>query len=81
MGLDVEVVIRPMVEDDLDVADHVMRVAFGTFLATAHPPSTFGEAQFVRPRFWAEPRWSLVAEINSEVVGSVFATRWGSFAF
>jgi GNAT superfamily N-acetyltransferase len=74
-------VIRPMVVHDLDTVDHVMRVAFGTFLSTPHPPSMFGETQYIRPRFNAEPRWAFVAEVDTEVVGSVLASRWGSFAF
>jgi len=77
----VRAMVRPMAEGDLDSADHVMRVAFGTYLEIPHPPSAFGTAQFVRPRFKAEPAWTFVAEVDSEVVGSVLATRWGSFAF
>ena len=70
-----------MTSDDLDEADHVMRVAFGTYFNSPDPASTFGAAQYVRSRFAAGPEWSFVAELDDEIVGSVFVTRWGSFGF
>ena len=76
-----DVVVRPMTLRDLDVADHVMRVAFGTYMNLPDPTVTFGPAQYVRSRFAAAPEWSFVAELDDEVVGSVFVTRWGSFGF
>jgi GNAT superfamily N-acetyltransferase len=76
-----DVSIRPLQEGDLDVADRVMRIAFGTFLGAPDPIMVFGDAEYVRPRFAAEPSWAFAAELDGEVVGSNFATRWGSFAF
>ncbi|MCL4368052.1 MAG: GNAT family N-acetyltransferase [Actinobacteria bacterium] len=73
------VVVRPMEAGDLDAADAVMRLAFGTFVGLVRPSEMFGDAQYVRPRFAAAPGWAFVAEIDGEVVGSNFATRWGSF--
>jgi predicted N-acetyltransferase YhbS len=75
------VLIRPFQEGDLDAADRVMRMAFGTFLGASDPMMVFGDAEYVRPRFRAEPSWAFVAELDGEVVGSNFATRWGSFGF
>lgn len=75
------VAIRPLAEDDLDAADRVMRTAFGTFLAAPDPIAVFGDAQYVRPRYRAAPSWAFAAELDGELVGSNFATRWGSFAF
>jgi predicted N-acetyltransferase YhbS len=77
----VSVVVRPMHDRDVDAVDHVMRVAFGTFLGVRDPATTFGEAQYVRSRYAAEPSWAFVAEHEGDLVGSVFATRWGSFGF
>ncbi len=76
-----DVSIRPLQEGDLDAADRVMRMAFGTFLGAPDPIMVFGDAEYVRPRFAAEPRWAFAAELDGEVVGSNFATRWGSFGF
>lgn len=76
-----DVVIRPLQEGDLDAADRVMRIAFGTFLGAPDPMMVFGDLDYVRSRFAAEPTWAFAAELNGEVVGSNFATRWGSFGF
>ncbi len=75
------IAIRPLTEDDLDAADRIMRTAFGTFLGAPDPIAVFGDAQYVRPRYRAAPSWAFAAELDGEVVGSNFATRWGSFAF
>ena len=75
------VVIRPLREGDLDVADRVMRLAFGTFMGVPDPVAVFGDAECVRPRYRAEPKWAFVAELDGEVVGSNFAACWGSFGF
>ena len=71
----------PLQEGDLDAADRVMRMAFGTFLGVPDPMMVFGDAEYVRSRFAAEPSWAFAAELDGEVVGSNFATRWGSFGF
>jgi GNAT superfamily N-acetyltransferase len=75
------VAIRALAEEDLDAADRVMRLAFGTFLAAPDPVAVFGDAQYVRPRYRAAPSWAFAAELDGEVVGSNFATRWGSYGF
>jgi GNAT superfamily N-acetyltransferase len=76
-----DVSIRPLQEGDLDAADRVMRIAFGTYLGAPDPIMVFGDAEYVRPRFSAEPSWAFAAELDGEVVGSNFATRWGSYGF
>jgi predicted N-acetyltransferase YhbS len=75
------VLVRPMLADDLDAADRVMRVAFGTFRALPDPSAAFGDSESVRTRYRAAPDCAWVAEVGGEVVGSVFAARWGSFGF
>jgi predicted N-acetyltransferase YhbS len=75
------VVVRPLEEGDLDAADHVMRVAFGTLMGLPEPAAAFGEAELVRTRFRAAPDCAWAAELDGAVVGSVFAARWGRFGF
>jgi GNAT superfamily N-acetyltransferase len=75
------VIVRPLVEDDLDAADHIMRIAFGTLRGLPEPAEAFGDAEFVRTRFRAAPDCAWVAQVDGSVAGSVFLTRWGSFAF
>jgi GNAT superfamily N-acetyltransferase len=76
-----QIAVRPLAEDDVDAADRIMRIAFGTFLGAPDPVEVFGDAQWVRPRYLAAPSWAFAAELGGELVGSNFATRWGSFAF
>jgi len=73
--------VRPMVEGDLDDADRVTRLAFGTYRGLPDPASTFGDAETVRTRFHAAPDCAWVAEDGGRVVGCVLAARWGSFGF
>ena len=76
-----DVHVRPMRADDLDAADRVMRLAFGTFRSLPDPSAAFGDADLVRTRFRAAPDCAWAAEVDGDVVGSVFAARWGSFGF
>jgi predicted N-acetyltransferase YhbS len=73
--------VRTMRADDLDSADRVLRLAFGTIHGLPDPSVAFGDADSVRTRFRAAPERSWVAELDGEVVGSAFAARWGSFGF
>ncbi len=75
-GTDVKV--RPLAEADLATADLIFRQAFGTFLGLPDPSATFGDADYVRTRWLADPTASLGAELNGELVASNFVTRWGS---
>ena len=75
------VVIRPLEPRDVDEADRVTRLAFGTFIGVADPLAVFGDAELVRTRFAAAPGWAFAAELDGQIVGSNFATRWGSFGF
>jgi GNAT superfamily N-acetyltransferase len=73
-----EVLIRPMREGDLEEADRIVRLAFGTFLGLPDPMKFMGDANYVRTRYLADPPAALTAEINGRVVGSNFALDWGS---
>jgi GNAT superfamily N-acetyltransferase len=76
-----EIVIRPMLESDLPAADRIIRVAFGTFLGMPDPTAFMGDASMARTRWLADPGSVVVAEHNGKVIGSNFATNWGSFGF
>src|SRR5262245_21809653 len=73
--------VRPLLADDLDTSDEVMRVAFGRFRGLPDPRAVFGDSEIARTRYRAAPDCAWVAELDGEVVGSVFAARWGSFGF
>ena len=80
-GAAAPVSVRPMVEPDLDRADEIFRVAFGTFLGAPEPETFFGTADYVRTRWAADPHAAFAATVEGEVVGSNFAADWGSVGY
>ena len=76
-----DITVRPLQESDLTTADHIMRVAFGTFIGLPEPAAFMGDANYVRTRWLADPEAAFAAEIGGELVGSNFATNWGSVGF
>ena len=66
---------------DPAAADRVLRLAFGTHKGLAEPIEFMGDATYVASRRAADPDAAFVAELEDQVVGSSFVTRWGSFAF
>ncbi|HEX3935486.1 MAG TPA: GNAT family N-acetyltransferase [Puia sp.] len=75
------VLIRSMRQGDLDAADRVTRLAFGTFLGMPDPLQFMGDAGYIHTRWKADPAAAFCAKIDNEVVGSVFAVNWGSVGF
>ena len=73
--------IRPLKENELEEADRIFRLAFGTFLALPDPLMFLGDAGYVRTRWQADPASAFAAEVDGELVGSNFATNWGSVGF
>ena len=75
-----EITISPLGEDDLPAADYVFRLAFGTMLGLAEPLRFAEGAEMVRSRYLADPAAAFKAEVDGDLVGSAFVTRWDSFA-
>jgi GNAT superfamily N-acetyltransferase len=76
-----DVSIRPLTENDLEEANHVYRLAFGTFLGLSDPMTFFADADFVKGRFHSNPSAAYAAEVNGKLAGSNFTTNWGSVGF
>jgi len=76
-----EVIIRPLRKEDLPDADRIMRLAFGTFMQMQEPERFAEGADHVKTRWIADPNAVFAAEVDGNVVGSNFATKWGSFGF
>ena len=76
-----EIIVRPLQEAELSTADTIMRLAFGTFIGLPDPMAFMGDASYVRTRWRANPKAAFAAEANGEVIGSNFATNWGSVGF
>jgi GNAT superfamily N-acetyltransferase len=75
------VAVRAFHERDLGEAARIVRVAFGTFLDLPEPEQCFADRDYVHSRFGAEHVAAFAAEEDGALVGSNFATRWGSFGF
>jgi len=73
--------VGPLAADALDSADHIFRVAFGTYLGHPDPPTFMGDADYIRTRWRADPAAAFGAYIDDVLVGSNFAANWGSVAF
>ena len=70
--------VRPLRDADLDRADEIFRVAFGTFLGV---PDPFGTVDYIHTRYAADPHAAFAATVDGELAGSNFATNWGSVGF
>ncbi len=73
--------VRPLVESDLDEADRIMRLAFGTFMGLPDPMAMWGDGDYARSRWRSDPEGALAAEHNGRLAGSNFAVRWGSLGY
>src|SRR6266851_32204 len=74
-------IIRPLTEADLPAARRIARTAFGTFLGAPDPENFWADLDYVYGRFAAEHVASFAAEVDGELVGSNFVTKWGSVGF
>jgi len=76
-----EIIVRPLIENDIPTADRICRLAFGTVIGLHDPMQFFGDRDPIRTRFRADPPAALAAEVNGELVGSNFIAHWGSVGF
>jgi len=77
-----EIIIRPLREEELSEASRIVRLAFATFLGLpAEDPRRPSDSDCVRPRWIANRDAVLAAEHDGKLVGTNFATSWGSFGF
>lgn len=73
--------IAPLGERDLPEAARIVRVAFGTFLGAADPETFWADRDYVYGRWRAPHVAAFGATLDGALVGSNFATRWGSVGF
>jgi GNAT superfamily N-acetyltransferase len=74
----VDILVRPLLENDLATADRIYRLAFGTFRGFPDPLRFGGDADYIKTRWVADPNAALGAEVNGQLLASNFATHWGS---
>ncbi len=76
-----QVIIAPLAEADLPQAQRIFRVAFGTFLGVPDPENFWSDRDYLYGR-WRSPHVAAFgAKSGDRLVGSNFATRWGSVGF
>jgi GNAT superfamily N-acetyltransferase len=73
--------VRPLAVDDLSSAERIFRLAFGTFLGVPDPENFWADRDYMYGRFGAAHIAAFAAEQDAALVGSNFATRWGSVGF
>jgi ribosomal protein S18 acetylase RimI-like enzyme len=76
---------RPVVgelnEKDLPEAERIFRIAFGTFLGAPDPELFWADRDYVYGRQRAPHVAAFRATLDGNLVGSNFATKWGSVGF
>lgn len=78
--VDSRITLAPLTAADVDAADRVFRLAFGTMIGLPDPLRFQEGAEPIRLRAQAHPEGAFKAELDGELVGSAFVTRWGSLA-
>jgi len=73
--------VGPLKETELQEADRIFRLAFGTFIGLPDPSAFWGGRELFLPRWHAPHVTSFAAREDGRLIGSNMLTRWGSFAF
>jgi GNAT superfamily N-acetyltransferase len=68
-------------EEDLPDAERICRLAFGTFFGVPEPETFWADRDYVYARTRASHVAAFGAMIDDRLVGSNFATKWGSVGF
>jgi len=73
--------IRPLRKDEVEEAEKLVRLAFGTFFNVPDPTANPLERRMIAHRFKQNPRKVIAAAYNQELVGTNVLTEWGSYGF
>ena len=71
-------IVRPLEPGDLSEAALILRLAFGTFVGAPDPSTFWSDRDYVYGRARAPHVASFGASLDDKLLGSNFATRWGS---
>ncbi len=74
-------VVAPLKETDLPEAERIFRLAFGTFVGVPEPATFWSDRDYVYGRWHAPHVAALGATRDGQLIGSNFATKWGSVGF
>lgn len=73
--------VGPLKKSELQEADRILRLAFGTFIGLPNPADFMGDRDLLISRWHAPHVTTLAARENGRLIGTNQITRWGSFAF
>ena len=73
--------IGPLKQSELQEADRIFRLAFGTFVGLPNPSEFMGDRDLLISRWHAPHVTTLAARENGRLIATNQITRWGSFAF
>lgn len=73
--------IGPLKKSELEEADRIVRLAFGTFLGMPDPMTFLGDRQMLTSRWRSDGVTMLAARADGRLIGSNALTTWGSFGF
>jgi GNAT superfamily N-acetyltransferase len=76
-----QLAVGPLGDGDIAEAARIFRVAFGTFFGAADPEAFWSDRDYVRSRYAAPHVAGFAAKLDGKLVGSNFATNWGSVGF
>jgi len=76
-----DTIIRPMTEDDLPEAGRIIGLAFGTFLGAPDPATFWGDQDYAKTRWLADPAAAFVAEQGGVLFDSWGVSHAGLFTF
>ncbi len=82
-GALLDVTVRSLQESELDIADRIFRVAFGTFLGLPNPETFAGDSDVLRTRWKADPARVLLPRLMASWPGPMSPATgeaWGSSA-
>lgn len=66
---------------EIEEAERIAGLAFGTFLGAPNPEEFLGDRHFLKPRWQSPHVKAIAARVDGRLIGSNIITRWGSFGF
>jgi len=68
-------------QSEVEEANRIVRLAFGTFLGLPDPLAFMGDRNLMTPRWRSTHTKVIAAREGGRLIGSNVVTRWGSFGF
>jgi GNAT superfamily N-acetyltransferase len=75
------VTVRPVRQEEVQSAERVFRLAFGTYMGFPDPEQFGADLNLIGSRWTADPTRVFGAEYDGKLVGINIASNWGSIGF